>query len=99
MGEVAKWAILAVVLVSVVAIIIAFPIAEGMNVSVFVLAINTIVRVAGNAFLFARGLINNFFSPWARSILSGLFGWLIAKWLYTYGLKVIVWVNKYIFKG
>ena len=98
MGEVAKWAILAVAIVTIITMILGFPIMQHANVSVYAQAVTTIITYAGDAFIFARGLVNNLFSPWARSALSGLMLWLIGKWLFTYGLKIIVWAYHYIFR-
>lgn len=98
MGEMAKWAILAAIIITIISMCVAFPITQYMNLGVYTEALADLVNYAGNAFIFARGLINNFLSPWARSALTGLMIWLIGKWLLTYTLKVLVWVYHWLFK-
>ena len=98
MGDVAKWVILAAAAITIISLIVAFPIMNYMDVGVYAAAIQTLVQYAGSAFVFARGLINNLLSPWARSAVSGLMLWMVAKWLVTYSLKVLVWVYHYVFK-
>lgn len=98
MGEVAKWAILAAILISIIGIVVAFPISSYIDLGVYTSGIATIVTYAADGFRFARALINNFFSPWARTALSGLMIWLVGKWLLTYTVKIITWVYHFIFK-
>lgn len=98
MGEMAKWAILAAIIITIVSLCVAFPITQYMNLGVYTEGIAVLVNYAGNAFIFARGLINNFLSPWGRAALTGLMIWLIGKWLLTYSLKVLVWVYHWLFK-
>lgn len=98
MGDVAKWILLVAAAVIMIGIIVAFPINSFMDLGVLSSSIATLVSYTGEAFLFGRGLINNFVSPWARGALSGLMFWLIAKWAMTYTLKVMVWVYHFIFK-
>ena len=98
MGDVAKWVILGAAILTIIAMILGFPIMKHADVVVYAQGITTIVSLAGDAFIFARGLVNNLLSPWARTALSGLMSWLIGKWLFTYGLKVLVWAYHYIFK-
>lgn len=99
MGDVAKWIILAGAAITVIALIVGFPIMNyATDIDTYIGAITTIVTYAGSAFRFGRGLINNLLSPWARAALSGLMLWLVGKWLVTYSLKIFVWIYNYLFK-
>lgn len=99
MSDVAKWLILAAFAVSGIAVILGFPIMEyALDFDTYLSGITTIVTYAGNAFRFGRGLINNLFSPWARTALSVLMTWLVGKWLMTYSLKIAIWIYHYMFK-
>lgn len=98
MGDIAKWAILVAAGLALIGMILAFPIMDYMDVGVYSEGIATIVNYCGSAFIFARGLINNFLSPWARSAISGLTLWFIGKWIVTYSVKMMVWVYRFIFK-
>ena len=98
MSDLAKWAILVAVIISIVSLIVAFPITQYIKADVLGSAISTIVNKCSDALLFARGLINNFFSPWARTALSGLMIWLFGKFFLTYGVRITSWVVKFIFK-
>lgn len=98
MSDIAKWGLLITGFLIMIGIVVAFPINSYMDVAVFGNAITSVVNLAGNALIFGRGLVNNLLSSWARSALSGLMIWLVAKWLMTYTLKVLVWVYHFIFK-
>lgn len=98
MSDIAKWALLVVAIIGVIGLLLSFPFMSYLDATKFGDAIATIISVAGDGFLFARGLINNFLSPWARGVFSALIYWLIGKWLITYGIKITVWVYHYIFK-
>lgn len=98
MGEVAKWAILVAAGLLILGSILAFPICYYMDVSIYSAGIATVVNIAGKGFVFGRGLLNNFFSPWARGALTGLMIWLVGKWLVTYSIKVMIWVYHFLFK-
>ena len=98
MSDIAKWALLAAAIIAIIALIVAFPFMQYIDAAKFSAAISTIINTAADGFRFARGLVNNFLSPWARGVFSGLLIWLLAKPILTYGIKVTVWVYHYIFK-
>lgn len=98
MSDVAKWIILAAGIVTIITMILGFPILSHINVTVFSDGIKVIVTKAGDALMFGRGLVNCFLSPWARTAVSGLLSWLFAKWFFTYSLKILVWAYHFIFK-
>ena len=98
MSDVAKWALLAAGAVLIIGLIIALPFVEFIDAGQYASMISSIVSVAGGAFTFARGLINNFLSPFGRTVLSGLLYWLFGKFAITTGIKIGVWGYHFIFK-
>lgn len=98
MSDLAKWGISLACALSMIGIILTFPILLYINLDVFRAALDTIVGLLGEPLFFGRGLINNFLSPWARGAVTGLMGWFLGKWFLTYSLKITVWVHKWIFK-
>lgn len=98
MSDIAKWALLVAGAVAFIALILALPFVEFINVSEFTAALSNVVNIAGDAFLFGRGLINNFLLPFGRTIVSGLMFWLFGKWAITITIKIGAWVYHFIFK-
>ena len=99
MSDTVKWLILGAAFVAIISgVIMAVPVLQYMDVTVFNGAISTLVQYAGNSFIFARGLINNLLSPWARSAVSGLMIWFVGKTFFVWGLKVATWAYHWIFK-
>lgn len=98
MSDVAKWALLVAGAVAVIGLILALPFVEFIDAGEYANLVTSVVVVAGNAFSFARGLINNFLTPFGRTALSGLLYWMFGKWVITIGIKVTVWAYHFIFK-
>lgn len=98
MSDIVKWGLLAAAAAAVVALIVALPFNEFLNVGELSAAISNVVTIAGSAFTFGRGLINNLFLPFGRKIASGLMIWLIAKWVLMIGIKTATWAAHFIFK-
>lgn len=98
MGDIAKWALLVAGIVAIIALIVALPFVEFINVDEFGAAVASVVNIAGSALRFGRGLINNFFSPFGRNVVTGLLYWLLLKPFLMTGIKAMIWVYHYIFK-
>ena len=98
MSDVAKWALLVAGAVALIALILALPFVEFIDLGEFSAALSNVVSIAGNAFLFGRGLINNFLLPFGRTVASGLMFWLFGKWAITITIKIGAWVYHFIFK-
>ena len=98
MSDAVKWGIRAALAVTIIGMILVLPVRQFIDISVVAAGISTLVSIAGEGFMFGRGLINNFLSPWARIALSGLMIWLIGKWFVLLSMKIMAWVNHYIFK-
>lgn len=98
MGEIIKWGILAALIVTLIAMIFALPVTGGIDLGAFGDGINTIVINAAGALNAARGLVNNFTTPAGAVIITGLLTWLFAKFLILQAIKIITWINHYIFK-
>lgn len=98
MSDIAKWALLAAGAVALIALIVALPFVEFINLGEFSNSLGTIVAYAGDALLMARKLINNFFSPFGRGVLTGLLIWLLGKNFMMVGIKIGAWIYHFIFK-
>lgn len=98
MSDIAKWALLVAGAIMIVGLIIALPFMDFLNVGVYANMINVFVDRVGGAFTFARGLINNFLTPWGATALTGLLFWMFGKWAIMVTIKIVVWVYHFIFK-
>ena len=98
MSTIAKWALLIAGAVLIIGLICALPFMDFINAGEFGSMINTLVDIAGSGFVFARGLLNNFLTPFGRTALTGLLYWIFGKWAITIGIKIVVWAYHFIFK-
>lgn len=98
MADVAKWALLVAGAIIIIALICALPFMEFVDAGEFANLISRLVDVAGGGFVFARGLINNFLTPFGRTALTGLLYWMFGKWAITIAVKIVIWVYHFIFK-
>lgn len=98
MSDIAKWALLVAGAVVIVGLIMALPFVEFIDVGEFGALITDLVEICGEHFRFARGLINNFLTPFGRTVLTGLIFWLFGKWAIMIGIKIATWVYHWIFK-
>lgn len=98
MSDAIKWTLLGTALVLLIGMIVLLPFNQFINADEFTNAINTIVSLCSNAFSFARGLINNFLSPFGRTVLTGLLVWLFGKKFLMVSIKIVSSVYHFIFK-
>lgn len=98
MSDIAKWVLLIAGAIALIVLIVALPFVEFINVGQFGDLLGDIVTVVGTAFRGARGLINNFLTPFGRTILTGILVYLIGKWAITVGIKITAWIYHFIFK-
>lgn len=98
MSDIAKWALLVAGAVALIALIMALPFVNFINVGEFGNSLSTVVSIAGDALLQARKLINNFFSPFGRGVLTGLLIWLVGKFAILNSIKIVSWIYHFIFK-
>ena len=98
MSDAIKWALLVAGAVVIIGLIVALPFMDFMNVGEFADLIQGLVNIAGDSFAFARGLINNFLTPFGRTALTGLMVWLFGKWAIMIAIKISVWAYHFIFK-
>lgn len=98
MSDIAKWALLVAGIVALIALIVALPFVDFINLGEFEDALGNVVDIAGDAFRFGRGLINNFFLPFGRTVITGLLVWLFGKWAITIAIKIVAWAYHFIFK-
>lgn len=98
MGEAVKWALLVAGAVVIIGLIIALPFVQFINVGEFGALLNGLVNIIGGALVSARGLLNNFLTPFGVTVLSGLLFYLFAKAFITNAVKIIIWIYHFIFK-
>lgn len=98
MGDVVKWGLLVAGIVLLISLIAGLPFLEFMNLGELTGAISSLVSLCGDAFKFARGLINNFLTPFGRTAATGLIFWVICKPFILQAIQYIVMVYHYIFK-
>lgn len=99
MSNAIKWGILAAAVVALVALIVVLPFNQYINVNQFSSAIAGVTSICANAFKFARGLVNNFFSPFGRSCITGLMFYWIGGFFVKIAIKLVAWVQHFIFRG
>lgn len=98
MSDAVKWGLLAAAIVVIIGLVIALPFTDFIDLGEFEVALSNVVSVAGTAFRFARGLINLFFLPFGRTVVTGLMYWLFAKWAIKVGINIVAWVYHFVFK-
>lgn len=98
MSDIAKWALLAAAAVSIIALIVALPFVEFINLGELTSAINGIVSICGSAFASARGIVNNFLTPFGRTLLSGILIYLFGKFFIGKTIEIVIWIYHFIFK-
>lgn len=98
MSEVVKWGLLVAGLLVIIALIVALPFVEFIDFGEFGNLITQLVSLCSSAFSFGRGLINNFLTPFGRTVLTGIMIYLIGKWAITIGIKITSWAYHFIFK-
>lgn len=98
MGDVVKWGLLVAGIILLISMVAELPFLEFMNLDELTGAISSLVSICSGVFRFARGLINNFLTPFGRSAATGLIFWVICKPFILQGIKYIVWIYHYIFK-
>lgn len=98
LGDVVKWGLLVAGIVLLIAMIAELPFLEFLNLEELTSAVSSVVSLCGNAFMFARGLINNFLTPFGRVAATGLLYWVICKPFAMQAIQYLVWIYHYIFK-
>lgn len=98
MSDAVKWGLLVAGAVVVIGLVFALPFTDFINLDEFSAQISIIVQHAGDFFRSARGIINNFLSPFGRTMLTGLMGWLFGKFAIMTTIKISTWVYHFIFK-
>lgn len=98
MGEVIKWGLLVVGAVALIALIVALPFVEFINAGELGTMLSRLVEIVGAALTSARGLLNNFLTPFGRNVLTGIMFYLVAKWVITLTIKIVAWIYHFIFK-
>lgn len=98
MSDIAKWALLVAGMIAIIALIVALPIFDIINIDELTNTVSSIATICSNALQSARGLINYFLTPVGRNILTVVIGYEFAKFAYKWGIKILAYAYKWIFK-
>lgn len=99
MSDIAKWVLLALGGVTIITLILLLPFVDGINVSALTENLSKILSIASEHLIVARRLLNNFFTPTGRVILSSVIYYIFGKWFLTIGIKIISAAYHFIFRG
>lgn len=100
MGEIARWALLGVAIVALVALVLSLPIFQNIpgTIGEMSRAVDDILTYVGSFFVEARGLANLFVYPGTEWLLTIVISWQIIRpfrqQLVTLSLTVYHWIFK-----
>lgn len=98
MGDIVKWGLLVAGALIIIALIVALPFNQFINLEEFSQSLSVVVETCGDYFETARGLVNNFLTPFGRTLLTGILFYLVAKFFIVNTIKLVVWIYHFIFK-
>lgn len=98
MADIAKWAILVAGLVAIIALIVALPVFDILNIEILTTSISNVASIAGAALTSARGLINFFVLPQAIPLVTILIGYMIGRPFVLWSIKILTMAYHWIFK-
>ena len=98
MTDIAKWALLLAGMIALIALIVALPIFDVLNIEELTAAISGITSICSGALQAGRGIINYFFTPVGRTLLTVVIDYELLKWAYKWGIKVLAYAYKWILK-
>ena len=98
MSDIAKWALLIAGAIALIALIVALPFVQFIDLSAFSDSVADIVNIAGEYLQSGRGLINCFLSDVGIAIVSGMLVYWFGKWAILTAIKIGTWIYHFIFK-
>lgn len=98
MSDAVKWALLGAAILTLIVMIFTLPIVNAIDLTAFTDGIATIIDECAGFLISARGLVNCFFTPPGRVILTAILVWLFGKFLLTNSIKIVAWIYHFIFK-
>lgn len=98
MAEFIKWGLLGVAIVALISLVVSLPFMDFLDLGELSTQITNVVIIMGDYLTSARGLINIFLPPFGRTVLSGVLGYIMLKWVFLIGIKTTTWVYHFIFK-
>ena len=98
MSDLAKWALLLAGLVAIVAAVVALPIFQIIDIASLTSAVATISVKCSSYLTAARGIINFFFFPAMRPMLTIAIGYSISGFLLIWAIKIVSMVYCWILK-
>lgn len=98
MSDIAKWALLVAGMVAMIALLLAIPLFEGINLSSLTSTINQFTSVISPYIGFARGLINYMVLPQAIPIINVILVYILTKPLVIGAIHLTRGIYSWIFK-
>ncbi|MBQ9919992.1 MAG: hypothetical protein IJO49_04110 [Clostridia bacterium] len=98
MGEFVKWGLLVAGALLLIGLVIALPFTEFLNVGELGNQLEVVVDSLGSYLAQGRMLLNYFLTPFGATVLSGILGYIMFKWIIQIGIKTTAWVYHFIFK-
>lgn len=99
MSNIVKWALLAAGAVLLVGLVLSMPFVGVIDFGELSGAVNGIVSICGTSFSAAKGILNNFLTPWGRGVLTGVIYYEISKFAVTLTIKITTWIYHFVFRG
>lgn len=98
MSDIAKWALLVAGMVAMIALLLAIPLFDGINLSSLTSTINQFTGVISPYIGFARGLINYLVLPQAIPIVNVILVYILTKPLVIGAIHLTRGIYSWIFK-
>ena len=98
MSNAVKWGLLVAGVVIIIALVAELPFLQFLNLDELSSAVANVVSICGSAFQFARGLVNNFLTPFGRVAATGLLYYGICRPFIINAILNLVYIYHYIFK-
>ena len=98
MSDAVKWALLVASILTLLVAVFTLPFAQYIDFGVIGYYTNNITGLIGECIAKARGLINYFFYPETRAVLSGLMFYLFFSKMLKLTIKISAWILHFIFK-
>lgn len=98
MSDIVKWGLLVAGALLIIGLILALPFVQFFNLGEFSALLGDLTSLISGVLISARGLLNNFLTPFGRTVLTGVLAYLFSKFFVTLIIRVTSWIYHFIFK-
>ena len=98
-SSILRWSLIISLIALIIAMILSLPIVGLIDAEEFADMLHQFLDFAGEALVFGRAFVNNFFPPFGRAALSVILYWLLAKPILTFSIRAFAWGFHVLFKG